>query len=331
MSNRPVDYETRYSADNYEHLSEQRAIEDPEVFPVPVTNPPTRMVDREPYLPDSALVEAVNLALTLRRPLLLQGDPGCGKTRLAYAVAYTLGWPLETSYIKSTSRAQDLLYTYDVVSRLYDAQLGSEGPRDPQRPDDPKCRDPRNYIYLGPLGRAIVRAGYGRPSVVLIDEIDKADLDFPNDLLYELDRRAFGVPEVPSMHFSAGDDPRTWPLVIVTHNEEKALPTAFLRRCIFYVLQFPDNSKHLHRILAMHQIGTPELSAKAIDILQELRKIEFSKRPGLSELIDWISYHEVRGTDPQELDNLPGIAALLKQQGDQQRIRREWRDKGSHE
>src|SRR5205085_6653369 len=130
-----------------------REIEDPEVDPVPEQDPPRKHVPREPYLPDRSLVEAVNLAIALGRPLLLQGEPGCGKTRLAYAVAYALGLPLEECYIKSTSRAQDLLYRYDAVNRLYDAQLGASGPRD--KNNDPRCQHIENYIVLGPLGRAI--------------------------------------------------------------------------------------------------------------------------------------------------------------------------------
>ncbi|OKH47367.1 AAA family ATPase [Scytonema sp. HK-05] len=265
---------------------------------------------KEPYLPDDKLVEAVNLAIALGRPLLLQGEPGCGKTRLAYAVAYALGLPLEVSYIKSTSRAQDLLYTYDAVNRLYDAQLGAEGQR---------SRDIRNYIQLGPLGRAIARAQYGRRSVVLIDEIDKADLDFPNDLLWELDRLEFRVTEAPEIYYAVGKNPALRPIVFVTHNEEKALPTAFLRRCIFHYVEFPETEEDLQQVLATHEISNPELSKKAIEVLLKLRDINLTKPPGLSELLDWVGYLKAVETPVEELDKLPYLGALLKQEIDRQR------------
>ncbi|MGB0383864.1 MAG: AAA family ATPase [Ardenticatenaceae bacterium] len=300
-----------------------RQIEDPQVVPVPPKNPPLKEVAREPYLPDPKLVEVVNLAIALGRPLLLQGEPGCGKTRLAYAVAYALGLPLETCYIKSTSRAQDLLYTYDAVNRLYDAQLGADGPKDEN--GQPRSQKVRNYIRLGPLGRAIVRAQYGRRSVVLIDEIDKADLDFPNDLLLELDRLEFQVAEEPSIHYAVPTDrPDLRPIVFVTHNEEKALPTAFLRRCIFHYLEFPEDKAHLQRILAVHQITGDMMSQKAINVLLRLRKLDLSKKPGLSELIDWVGYLEAVKMPVEALDQLRHMGVLLKQQIDQQRAKREF-------
>lgn len=259
-------------------------------------------------MPDPKLKEAVDLAIALGRPLLLQGEPGCGKTRLAYAVAYALGLPLETSYIKSTSRAQDLLYTYDAVNRLYDAQIGAE-----------QSKDVQHYIRLGPLGRAIARAQHGRRSVVLIDEIDKADLDFPNDLLWELDRLEFRVTEAPEMHYVVGDDPALRPIVFVTHNEEKALPAAFLRRCIFHYIEFPDTEERLQQVLTTQQIQNIELSRKAIEVILELRQLDLSKKPGLSELLDWVGYLEAVQTPIEQLASLPSIGALLKQEGDRQR------------
>src|SRR5262249_17797726 len=152
---------------------------------------PTVKVEREPYRASGELEDAVNLAIALGRPLLLQGDPGAGKTRLAHALAYALRLPLEGAYVKSTSRGQDLLYTFDAVRRLYDAQL----------PGDAR-HDTRDYLRLGPLGRAIARGQHGRRSVLLIDEIDKADLDFPNDLLRELDQLTFEVPEVDGLRYA---------------------------------------------------------------------------------------------------------------------------------
>lgn len=307
-----------------ENHANTRQIEDPQVAPVPQENPPLKEVPREPYLPDPKLVEVVNLAIALGRPLLLQGEPGCGKTRLAYAVAYALGLPLETCYIKSTSRAQDLLYSYDAVNRLYDAQLGADGPKDEN--NLPRSQNVRNYIRLGPLGRAIVRAQYGRRSVVLIDEIDKADLDFPNDLLLELDRLEFQVAEEPTIHYAVPTDrPDLRPIVFVTHNEEKALPTAFLRRCIFHYLEFPEDQAHLQRILAAHQITDNVMSQKAINVLLRLRKLDLSKKPGLSELIDWVGYLEAVKMPIEGLDQLRHMGVLLKQQIDQQRAKREFR------
>ncbi len=321
MSRHRIDTSVTYSGN--EKLPDSRLIEDPEVEPVPPENPPQKNVLREPYLPESKLVEVVNLAIALGRPLLLQGDPGCGKTRLAYAVAYAFGLPLEECYIKSTSRAQDLLYIYDAINRLYDAQLGADGPKD--KDGQPLSRNVRNYIRLGPLGRAIARAQYGRRSIILIDEIDKADLDFPNDLLLELDRLEFWVAEAQGMHYAVpADRPDLRPIVFVTHNEEKALPTAFLRRCIFHYVEFPEYEVHLQRILAAHEIVDGDLGSKAIEVLLRLRKLDLSKKPGLSELIDWVGYLQAVKTPVEELEKLPHIGVLLKQQIDQQRTVKEF-------
>jgi MoxR-like ATPase len=308
MSKRAIDISTGFSPIAYEQLPETRAIEDPDIDPVPATDPSTQTVSKELYLPDDKLKEAVDLAIALGRPLLLQGEPGCGKTRLAYAVAYALGLPLEASYIKSTSRAQDLLYTYDAVNRLYDAQIGAD-----------RSQDVKQYIRLGPLGRAIARAQYGRRSVVLIDEIDKADLDFPNDLLWELDRLEFRVTEAPELHYAVGDNPALRPIVFVTHNEEKALPAAFLRRCIFHYIEFPQTEARLQQVLATQQLTNADLSQKAIAVILKLRDLDLSKKPGLSELLDWVGYLEAVQTPMADLDRLPSIGALLKQEVDQQR------------
>jgi MoxR-like ATPase len=308
MSKRAIDTSTWFSQVAYDQLPETREIEDPDIDPVPEANPPTKAVAKELYLPDEKLKEAVDLAIALGRPLLLQGEPGCGKTRLAYAVAYALGLPLETSYIKSTSRAQDLLYTYDAVNRLYDAQIGSE-----------QSKNVKQYIRLSPLGRAIARAQHGRRSVVLIDEIDKADLDFPNDLLWELDRLEFRVTEAPEMYYAVGDHPALRPIVFVTHNEEKALPAAFLRRCIFHYIEFPNSEERLQQVLATQQVQNADLSRKAIEVILELRQLDLSKKPGLSELLDWVGYLEAVEKPIEELDLLPSIGALLKQEGDRQR------------
>jgi MoxR-like ATPase len=311
-----VDTSMGFARIPYTELPNEREVEVAEVDPVPRENPPLRTAAREPYVADSKLAEAVDLAIALGRPLLLQGDPGCGKTRLAYAVAYALELPLEECYIKSTTRAQDLLYTYDAVNRLYDAQLGKDAPREAD--GRPRSQDARNYIRFGPLGRALVRAQYGRRSVVLIDEIDKADLDFPNDLLWELDRLEFQVSESGD-RYRVGDQPQLRPIVIVTHNEEKALPTAFLRRCIFHYVEFPTDVTELHRILKLHKQPDDALSQRATQVVLQLRELDLSKKPGLSELLDWVGYLQAVQAPADSIDKLPCPGALLKQKSDQQR------------
>jgi MoxR-like ATPase len=305
--------DTSLHFDRHAELPATREIE--VVDPVPPHKAQRQVIEREPYLVGGELEDAVNLAIALGRPLLLQGDPGSGKTRLAHAVAFSLGLPLEEAYIKSTSRAQDLLYGYDAVRRLYDAQLHR-----PEGADAPKVWDAREYIHLGPLGRAIARASVGHRSVVLIDEIDKADIDFPNDLLHELDQLAFEVPEVPGMRFSVPPDrPDLRPLIFITNNEEKTLPAAFLRRCVFHYVTFPDDPAHLARILALHEVGNDALGAEAIGVLLRLRELDLTKKPGLSELLDWVGYLHVVQIPIAEIANLPYLGALLKQHGDQVR------------
>jgi MoxR-like ATPase len=295
---------------NVEPPSERR-IEIAEQQPVPKTRPKTRLVEREPYRASAALEEVVNLAIALGRPLLLQGDPGCGKTRLAHAVAYALGLPIEECYIKSTTRAQDLLYTYDAVRRLYDSQLRSGGRTQPLPPIE-------EYVRFGPFGRTIIRAMQGRRSVLLIDEIDKADLDFPNDLLREIDRLEFEVAEAGDMHFSVpAGRPDLRPIIFVTHNEEKPLPGAFLRRCIFHFVSFPD--QELDQILVAHDITDPAVRRKAIEVVDALRKRDLVKKPGLSELLDWVGYLQAAGIDPGQAPT-PGLPALLKTAADARQV-----------
>ena len=319
MSRHRIDLSTEFKGDEEEP---EKQIEYPRIAPVPEKNPEMITVEREPYYPDPKLVEDVNLAIALGRPLLLQGDPGCGKTRLAHAVAYALGLPLEECYIKSTSRAQDLLYTYDAVNRLYDAQLGADSPKD--KAGNPLSRDIRNYIQIGPLGRAIIRAKHGRRSVVLIDEIDKADIDFPNDLLLELDRMEFQVTEAPDMQYRVPPDkPELRPIIFVTHNEEKALPTAFLRRCVFHYIELPEDEDYFQRILKIHDNTNEKLNQKAISVLLRLRGIDLSKKPGLSELLDWVGYLDAVKMPEDELGKLPFVGVLLKQEIDQQRAKKE--------
>lgn len=315
--------------ENRQDLPPFQELEDPSVQLEGVLqdNWPTRAVEREPYKAGRELIEAVNLAIASGRPLLLQGDPGCGKTRLAHAVAYELQLPLEECYIKSTTRAQDLLYTYDAVNRLYDAQLGADGPH---INGVPQCRHIKNYIRFGPLGRAIIRAQSGRRSVVLIDEIDKADLDFPNDLLLELDRLQFQVAEAPEMRYAVPEDQdKLRPVVFVTHNEEKALPTAFLRRCIFQYVEFPDSEAELLEILAAHDMTHDALNHEAVSVIREFRqRTGYEKLPGLSELLDWVGYMQTLEQEQPELSlkdkvrELPFIGFLFKHQSDQKRARK---------
>jgi MoxR-like ATPase len=310
----PHEIDTSLRFDRRAKLPKVRDIEKPGIDPIPHGDPPMIQVAREPYLASEALEEAVNLAIALGRPLLLQGDPGAGKTQLAYAVAFALGLPLEEAYIKSTSRAQDLLYFYDAVRRLYDAQLVSDNEQ------HKGGLDVRNYIHMGPLGRAIARSTHGRRSIVLIDEVDKADIDFPNDLLREMDRLVFDVPEVPGLRFAVPDGrPDLRPIVFVTNNEEKPLPAAFLRRCIFHYVEFPDDRKMLDQILALHGIRNAAMRAEAIDVLVHLRQLDLSKKPGLSELLDWVGYLQIAAIPPTEFAELPYNGALLKQRTDQRR------------
>jgi MoxR-like ATPase len=308
-SRHQVDLSTRFSVDDEQPLT--REIERAASISSPVE---LETVGREPYIADAPLQEAVNLSIALGRPLLVQGDPGVGKTRLAHAVAYALGLPLEEAYVKSTSRAQDLLYTFDAVRRLYDAQI----------PAAMAGHAPDEYVTLGPLGRAIRRSGTGRRSVVLIDEIDKADIDFPNDLLHELDRLAFDVPEVPGLRFAVPEDePSLRPVVVVTDNGEKALPAAFLRRCVFHYIEFPGSRQQLGAILGLHEIEDQLLADEAIDTVLRLRAREdLVKKPGLSELLDWVSYLQATSTSLSGRDGgVPYLSALLKRHDDARRVR----------
>jgi MoxR-like ATPase len=271
-----------------------------------------------PYLPDEGLVEAVNLAIYLNRPLLIKGEPGCGKTRLARAVAYELGLPYEAWHVKSTSRARDGLYTYDNVGRLRDAQLAGAGRLKYQ--DNARIDDPTSYVQWGPLGRAFRNE---QRSVVLIDEIDKADIDFPNDLLLELDEQRFIVEET-GQEVQA----RRPPIVFITSNDEKDLPDAFLRRCLFHYVKFPDEA----RLADIVKVHFPETSKKLIGLVVqrflELRKEMYEdkgdvgKKVSTSELIDWFSilHHYSQDEILAKLDGkLPYPSILLKSWDDHRR------------
>ncbi len=251
------------------------------------------------YLTSDALEAAVNCALALERPLLVKGEPGTGKTLLAESIASALDAPLLTWHVKSTTRAQDGLYVYDTVARLYDSRFG-----------DGDVRDIRRYIRFGPLGEAFRS---NQRVVLLIDEVDKADLEFPNDLLHELDRMRFRVSET-------GDEiaAQQRPVVIITSNNEKELPDAFLRRCVFHFIDFPDLNL-MRRIVDVHHPGLPRaLADQCLEVFFELRNMtRLRKRPSTSELVDWIAVLQRAGITSVKLDReLPFVGALLKKEQD---------------
>lgn len=244
-----------------------------------------------PYLPSKELVDAVNLTIFLeKRPLLIKGDPGSGKTRLARAVAHELNLPYEAWYVKSTSRARDGLYFYDAVHRLHDAQLARTSAM-----ENEKINDPRNYIRFGPLGRAFQNE---KRTVLLIDEIDKADIDFPNDLLLELDEQKFVIDETGELVKA-----KYPPIVFVTSNDEKDLPDAFLRRCLFHYIEFPSPDQLTLILNAHFSSPSDKLVQAAISRFLELRqkmeqhKGKAGKKVSTSELLDWFAVLKKHPTD----------------------------------
>jgi MoxR-like ATPase len=222
------------------------------------------------YVSTDDLTLAVNAAITLQRPLLVKGEPGTGKTMLALEVARSLGVPIVEWHIKSTTKAQQGLYEYDAVSRLRDSQLG-----------DPRVHDIHNYIVRGMLWQAFTSE---QPVVLLIDEVDKADIEFPNDLLRELDRMEFYVYETQELVKA-----KHRPLVVITSNNEKELPDAFLRRCFFHYIRFPDHET-MEKIVHVHFPGLKkQLLRSALERFFELRDVPgLKKKPSTSELLDWL-------------------------------------------
>ncbi|MEL7176861.1 MAG: MoxR family ATPase [Pseudomonadota bacterium] len=258
----------------------------------------------ETYVATDDLAIAVNAAVTLERPLLVKGEPGTGKTELARQVAASLGLPMIEWHIKSTTKAQQGLYEYDAVSRLRDSQLG-----------DPKVNDVANYIRKGKLWQAFEADG---KSVLLIDEIDKADIEFPNDLLQELDRMEFHVYETGETVKA-----KQRPVVIITSNNEKELPDAFLRRCFFHYIQFPS-MEVMKKIVDVHHPGIKDaLLTTALTQFYELRDTAgLKKKPSTSEVLDWLKLllaedltaEDLRRDGANALPKLHG--ALLKNEQD---------------
>jgi MoxR-like ATPase len=259
----------------------------------------------ESYIASRDLEVAVNAAVTLERPLLVKGEPGTGKTVLAHEVARALGHPLIEWHIKSTTKAQQGLYEYDAVSRLRDGQLG-----------DARVHDIGNYIIRGKLWDAFDAP---EQSVVLIDEIDKADIEFPNDLLLELDRMRFFVYETRQTVVA-----RQRPIVIITSNNEKELPDAFLRRCFFHYIRFPERET-MERIVQAHYPDIRrDLAREALDVFFSLREVPgLKKKPATSELLDWLKLLMADDLSPEVLRSKDGQmvipplhGALLKNEQD---------------
>ena len=263
------------------------------------------------YIASEELMSSVNIATALEKPLLIKGEPGTGKTMLAKAVSEALGKKLIVWNIKSTTKAQEGLYVYDTVQRLYDSQFGEEG-----------VDNIGKYIKLGKLGEAF---SSDEQVVLLIDEIDKADLEFPNDLLWELDKMEFFINETKEIVKA-----KTRPIVIITSNAEKELPDAFLRRCIFHYIDFPDERK-MKEIVDVHYPDIDEeLVEQAMKAFYQLRELDdVQKKPSTSELLDWIQALIISGIDVSKIvSDLPYPGVLLKKNEDLDTLKAEWKTEG---
>lgn len=260
------------------------------------------------YVASEELLRAANIAMVLEKPLLIKGEPGTGKTMLAEAVSQALGKKLIIWNIKSTTKAQDGLYVYDVVQRLYDSQFGGQGVDDIEK-----------YVKLGKLGEAFTD---DEQVILLIDEIDKADLEFPNDLLWELDRMEFHIPEtgrtVKAKHR---------PVVIITSNAEKELPDAFLRRCVFHYIEFPDRELMADIVRVHYPDINERLLSQVLEAFYKIRSLpQIKKKPSTSEIIDWIQALQHGGVDIGRIvKEVPYLGVLLKKNEDIDTLRRQWR------
>jgi MoxR-like ATPase len=250
------------------------------------------------YIVSDELRNSVNIAMALAKPLLIKGEPGTGKTMLAESIAKSLDMELLIWNIKSTTKAQEGLYVYDTVQRLYDSQFGAD------------VADISKYIKLGKLGESFQAE---RQVVLLIDEIDKADLEFPNDLLWELDQMSFYIPETKETIQA-----KQRPIVIITSNAEKELPDAFLRRCIFHYITFPD-SEAMEKIVRVHHPDIDKkLLTQAMESFYAIRNMDnLQKKPSTSELIDWLQALVVGGISPSKIkQEMPFLGVLLKKNED---------------
>ncbi|MDR0468866.1 MAG: MoxR family ATPase [Peptococcaceae bacterium] len=269
-----------------------------------------RFEGAQDYIASKELKSAVNASITLGRPILIKGEPGTGKTMLAKSIADSLGLSLIVWSIKSTTKAKEGLYVYDTVQRLYDSQFGEEGVSDIAR-----------YIHLGKLGEAFSSE---EPAVLLIDEIDKADIEFPNDLLWELDMMSFYIPET-RVTVTA----QSVPVVVITSNAEKELPDAFLRRCVFHYIEFPDQAM-MDEIIHVHYPDLDErLARSAIRAFYKLRDVKgIMKKPGTGELLDWIKVLRKEDVPLDSIEReIPLMGVLMKKNEDIDYVRKQFKER----